>query len=179
MSAQSCPAELLQMVKDLLYLGPQREVKSHQLFTVNILLLLLLAKLLAFLLSWMLHWLLRVWKFSLVQYCQTMFSLSHPRWCTEFLKKYSLLHRHFTLSLPSLSRPVQCGLAEWVTGRLYAFLRIVTVPNNLKRAVVRPLIQKSSLHQSDVNDLQPVSNSPFLGKILKQYSKFSWIRLAF
>ena len=43
-----------------------------------------------------------------------------------------------------------------------------TFPQNLKKAVVRPLLKKSTLDPQDPANYRPVSNLPFLGKVIER-----------
>jgi hypothetical protein len=40
-------------------------------------------------------------------------------------------------------------------------------PKNLQTAIVRPLIKKSNLDIDDLSNYRPVSNIPYLGKIIE------------
>uniref|UniRef100_A0A670JAY7 Reverse transcriptase domain-containing protein n=1 Tax=Podarcis muralis TaxID=64176 RepID=A0A670JAY7_PODMU len=47
-------------------------------------------------------------------------------------------------------------------------LGIGTFPGELKEAVVRPLLKKTSLDPLDLSNYRPVSNLPFLGKVIER-----------
>lgn len=50
-------------------------------------------------------------------------------------------------------------------------LQMGVFPTSFKTAVVRPLLKKSKLHPNILNNSWPVSNLPFLSKILEKLSK--------
>ena len=41
-------------------------------------------------------------------------------------------------------------------------------PETLKTAVIKPLLKKSSLEPSSLNNYRPISNLPFIGKIIEK-----------
>ena len=43
-----------------------------------------------------------------------------------------------------------------------------TFPNSLKTAVVKPLLKKNNLDASTLNNYRPISNLPFIGKIIEK-----------
>ena len=67
-----------------------------------------------------------------------------------------------------LIRSAREGLAEW-TGRVVnSSLREGVLPPALKQAIVRPLLKKPSLDPTNLNNFRPVSNIPFLGKVIER-----------
>ena len=47
-------------------------------------------------------------------------------------------------------------------------LQTGTFPNSLKTAVVKPLLKKNNLDASTLNNYRPISNLPFIGKIIEK-----------
>ena len=41
------------------------------------------------------------------------------------------------------------------------------MPQTLKKAIVNPLLKKPTLHKEDLKNYRPVSNLPFLGKLIE------------
>lgn len=66
-----------------------------------------------------------------------------------------------------LIRSAQGGLAEWTGRAVNSSLREEVLPPALKRAVVCPLLKKPSLNHNNLNNYRPVSNIPFLGKVIE------------
>ncbi|XP_062835007.1 uncharacterized protein LOC134298508 [Anolis carolinensis] len=67
-----------------------------------------------------------------------------------------------------LVREARGGLAEWVKVVVNASLREGIFPVSLKLAVIKPLLKKLSLDPTQLENLQPISNLPFLGKVLER-----------
>ena len=68
-----------------------------------------------------------------------------------------LLYQNIGIILPVITRIVNSSLTE----RYF--------PSSLKNAVVRPLLKKSSLDSNSLGNYRPVSNLPFLGKVIKRW----------
>ena len=63
---------------------------------------------------------------------------------------------------PTLDRPRHARFeAEW-------FFNEAEIPNNLKEALVRPLIKKPSLDQDVLKNYRPVSNIPLLSEVIEK-----------
>uniref|UniRef100_A0A803TSP9 Reverse transcriptase domain-containing protein n=1 Tax=Anolis carolinensis TaxID=28377 RepID=A0A803TSP9_ANOCA len=60
------------------------------------------------------------------------------------------------------------GLLDWFVAIINASLGQGTVPSCFKQAVVKPLLKKTSLDPSVCNNYRPISNLPFLGKVLER-----------
>uniref|UniRef100_A0A803U0C0 Reverse transcriptase domain-containing protein n=1 Tax=Anolis carolinensis TaxID=28377 RepID=A0A803U0C0_ANOCA len=60
------------------------------------------------------------------------------------------------------------GLLDWFVAIINASLCQGSVPSCFKQAVVKPLLKKSSLDPSVCNNYRPISNLPFLGKVLER-----------
>ena len=58
--------------------------------------------------------------------------------------------------LPSITRLVNCSLSEGV------------VPDEFKKAIVTPLIKKSSLPPNDLKNYRPVSGLGFISKLVER-----------
>uniref|UniRef100_A0A803SSU4 Reverse transcriptase domain-containing protein n=2 Tax=Anolis carolinensis TaxID=28377 RepID=A0A803SSU4_ANOCA len=67
-----------------------------------------------------------------------------------------------------LVREARGGLAEWVKVVVNASLREGIVPASLKLAVIKPLLKKPSLDPTQLDSYRPISNLPFLGKVLER-----------
>uniref|UniRef100_A0A803TYG3 Reverse transcriptase domain-containing protein n=1 Tax=Anolis carolinensis TaxID=28377 RepID=A0A803TYG3_ANOCA len=66
-----------------------------------------------------------------------------------------------------LVREARGGLAEWVKVVVNASLREGKFPESLKMAVIKPLLKKPSLDPTQLENFQPISNLPYLGKVLE------------
>uniref|UniRef100_A0A803U146 Reverse transcriptase domain-containing protein n=1 Tax=Anolis carolinensis TaxID=28377 RepID=A0A803U146_ANOCA len=60
------------------------------------------------------------------------------------------------------------GLVDWFVLIINASLEQGFFPSHLKQAVVRPLLKKVSLDSTVLNNFRPISNLPFLGKVLER-----------
>uniref|UniRef100_A0A803T733 Reverse transcriptase domain-containing protein n=1 Tax=Anolis carolinensis TaxID=28377 RepID=A0A803T733_ANOCA len=60
------------------------------------------------------------------------------------------------------------GLLDWFVAIINASLGQGSVPSCFKQAVVKPLLKKTSLDPSVCNNYRPISNLPFLGKVLER-----------
>uniref|UniRef100_A0A803TDF9 Reverse transcriptase domain-containing protein n=1 Tax=Anolis carolinensis TaxID=28377 RepID=A0A803TDF9_ANOCA len=60
------------------------------------------------------------------------------------------------------------GLVDWFVLIINASLEQGVFPSYLKQAVVRPLLKKVSLDSTVLNNFRPISNLPFLGKVLER-----------
>uniref|UniRef100_A0A803SNL8 Reverse transcriptase domain-containing protein n=1 Tax=Anolis carolinensis TaxID=28377 RepID=A0A803SNL8_ANOCA len=60
------------------------------------------------------------------------------------------------------------GLVDWFVLIINASLEQGGFPSYLKQAVVRPLLKKVSLDSTVLNNFRPISNLPFLGKVLER-----------
>ncbi|XP_064412565.1 uncharacterized protein LOC135355727 [Latimeria chalumnae] len=72
---------------------------------------------------------------------------------------------------PCPSRLLKEGLEDWAplfTGIVNASLREGILPVSLKRAQVRPLLKQASLDPSDLSNYRPISNLPFLSKVIEK-----------
>uniref|UniRef100_A0A803TE01 ribonuclease H n=1 Tax=Anolis carolinensis TaxID=28377 RepID=A0A803TE01_ANOCA len=67
-----------------------------------------------------------------------------------------------------LVREARGGLAEWVKVVVNASLRDGIVPASFKLAVIKPLLKKSSLDPTQLDNYWPISNLPFLGKVMER-----------
>jgi hypothetical protein len=67
-----------------------------------------------------------------------------------------LLFDHVDEILPVITGIVNCSLSTGI------------VPTDFKTAVVKPLIKKSSLDQNELKNYRPISNLPFLSKVLER-----------
>uniref|UniRef100_A0A803TS28 Reverse transcriptase domain-containing protein n=1 Tax=Anolis carolinensis TaxID=28377 RepID=A0A803TS28_ANOCA len=67
-----------------------------------------------------------------------------------------------------LVKEARGGLVEWVRVVVNASLREGRLPTGLKQAVIKPLLKKPSLDPTNWNNFRPVSNLPFLGKVLER-----------
>uniref|UniRef100_A0A2D4LQ82 Reverse transcriptase domain-containing protein n=1 Tax=Micrurus spixii TaxID=129469 RepID=A0A2D4LQ82_9SAUR len=65
----------------------------------------------------------------------------------------------------SASREVTRG---WLQALINTSLREGSFPQPLKEAVVRPLLKKPSVDPADLNNFHPVSNLPFVGKVVER-----------
>uniref|UniRef100_A0A803TKZ4 Reverse transcriptase domain-containing protein n=1 Tax=Anolis carolinensis TaxID=28377 RepID=A0A803TKZ4_ANOCA len=66
--------------------------------------------------------------------------------------------------LPWLLKQASGGLVDW----LIASLGQGKFPSSLKQAVVRPILKKASLGPTNICNYRPISNLPFLGKVLER-----------
>uniref|UniRef100_A0A803TC32 Reverse transcriptase domain-containing protein n=1 Tax=Anolis carolinensis TaxID=28377 RepID=A0A803TC32_ANOCA len=66
-----------------------------------------------------------------------------------------------------LVREARGGLAEWVKVVVNASLREGKFPASLKMAVIKPLLKKPSLDPTQFGNFRPISNLPYLGKVLE------------
>uniref|UniRef100_A0A803TBI4 Reverse transcriptase domain-containing protein n=1 Tax=Anolis carolinensis TaxID=28377 RepID=A0A803TBI4_ANOCA len=66
-----------------------------------------------------------------------------------------------------LVREARGGLAKWVKVVVNASLREGKFPVSLKMAVIKPLLKKPSLDPIQFGNFQPISNLPFLGKVVE------------
>ena len=66
-----------------------------------------------------------------------------------------LIKECIDILLPSITRLVNCSLSEGV------------VPDEFKKAIVTPLIKKSSLPPNDLKNYRPVSGLGFLSKLVE------------
>uniref|UniRef100_A0A8D0BC31 Reverse transcriptase domain-containing protein n=1 Tax=Salvator merianae TaxID=96440 RepID=A0A8D0BC31_SALMN len=71
--------------------------------------------------------------------------------------------------LVSTSREVTRG---WVQAIVNASLREGSFPAPYKEAIVRPLLKKPSLDPTVLNNYRPVSNLPFIGKVVEKVVAF-------
>uniref|UniRef100_A0A803TMK0 Reverse transcriptase domain-containing protein n=1 Tax=Anolis carolinensis TaxID=28377 RepID=A0A803TMK0_ANOCA len=72
-------------------------------------------------------------------------------------------------SCPSwLIKETRGGLAEWVKVVVNASLREGIFPASLKLAVIKPLLKKPSLDPTQLDNFGPISNLPFLGKVMER-----------
>uniref|UniRef100_A0A803TNY3 Reverse transcriptase domain-containing protein n=1 Tax=Anolis carolinensis TaxID=28377 RepID=A0A803TNY3_ANOCA len=60
------------------------------------------------------------------------------------------------------------GLVDWFSGIINASLQQGHVPSCLKKAIVRPILKKVTLDSLLLNNYRPISNLPFLGKVLER-----------
>uniref|UniRef100_A0A803TWG0 Reverse transcriptase domain-containing protein n=1 Tax=Anolis carolinensis TaxID=28377 RepID=A0A803TWG0_ANOCA len=60
------------------------------------------------------------------------------------------------------------GLVDWFVAIINAFLGQGKFPSSLKQAVVRPILKKASLDPTNPCNYRPISNLPFLGKVLER-----------
>uniref|UniRef100_R4GD80 Reverse transcriptase domain-containing protein n=1 Tax=Anolis carolinensis TaxID=28377 RepID=R4GD80_ANOCA len=67
-----------------------------------------------------------------------------------------------------LVREARGGLAEWVKVVVNASLREGIFPASLKLAVIQPLVKKPSLDPTQLENFWPISNLPFLGKVVER-----------
>uniref|UniRef100_A0A803TQ40 Reverse transcriptase domain-containing protein n=1 Tax=Anolis carolinensis TaxID=28377 RepID=A0A803TQ40_ANOCA len=67
-----------------------------------------------------------------------------------------------------LVREARGGLAEWVKAVVNASLRDGIFPASLKLAVIKPLLKKPSLDPTQLENYRPISNLPFLGKVVER-----------
>nr|XP_060618433.1 uncharacterized protein LOC132767443 [Anolis sagrei ordinatus] len=67
-----------------------------------------------------------------------------------------------------LLKEARGGLAEWVKVVVNASLREGKIPASLKQAIIKPLLKKPSLDPTKFDNYRPVSNLPFLGKVLER-----------
>ena len=58
-------------------------------------------------------------------------------------------------------------MADWVWGVVNVSLQQGRILSCLREAVIRPLLKKPSLDPSVLDNYWPVSNIPFLGKVLE------------
>ena len=56
----------------------------------------------------------------------------------------------------------------WSDGPLNKSLQESTMPSLLKRALVKPLIKKPSLDEENLKNYRPVSNLPYIGKLIEK-----------
>ena len=59
-------------------------------------------------------------------------------------------------------------LAPFITAIINSSISHCQVPSAFKSAVVTPLLKKSSLPQDDLSNYRPVSNLPFVSKLLEK-----------
>ena len=67
-----------------------------------------------------------------------------------------LLKDHLDLSIPATTKLINCSLSYWI------------VTSKLKQALITPLIKKPSLDPNILKKYRPVSNLPFLSKVLER-----------
>jgi hypothetical protein len=79
-----------------------------------------------------------------------------PKSCELDPLPTSLLYEHLDVLLPSITNVINDSLASG------------TVPGELKTAVVKPLLKKPSLDPDDLKNFRPISNLPFLSKVLEK-----------
>uniref|UniRef100_A0A803T068 Reverse transcriptase domain-containing protein n=1 Tax=Anolis carolinensis TaxID=28377 RepID=A0A803T068_ANOCA len=60
------------------------------------------------------------------------------------------------------------GLVDWFVRIINASLEQGIFPSGLKQAVVRPVLKKASLDPANLSNYRPISNLPFLGKVLER-----------
>ncbi|MCP3849467.1 MAG: reverse transcriptase family protein, partial [Gammaproteobacteria bacterium] len=88
------------------------------------------------------------------------------------LKKVILLSKPTTCSLDPIPTPLllECldSLLPTLTHIVNLSLTSGSVPSIYKMAVVKPLLKKPSLDQNNLKSYRPVSNLPFLSKILEK-----------
>uniref|UniRef100_A0A803SUT5 Reverse transcriptase domain-containing protein n=1 Tax=Anolis carolinensis TaxID=28377 RepID=A0A803SUT5_ANOCA len=60
------------------------------------------------------------------------------------------------------------GLVDWFVAIINASLGQGKFPSSLKQAVVRPILKKASLDPTNPCNYRPISNLPFLGKVLER-----------
>uniref|UniRef100_A0A803TVM8 Reverse transcriptase domain-containing protein n=1 Tax=Anolis carolinensis TaxID=28377 RepID=A0A803TVM8_ANOCA len=66
-----------------------------------------------------------------------------------------------------LVKEARGGLVEWVRVVVNTSLREGRLPASLKQAVIKPLLKKPSLDPTNGNNFRPVSNLPFLCKVVE------------
>ena len=130
---------------------------------------------------WLLHW--------KDPHRQKQFSSSKPNYCpdTSFagnpLLTFEPVADEFVLKIINSASAKSCELDPIPTTLLYENLDILLptitniintslttgiVPRDLKTAVVKPLLKKPSLDNNLLKNYRPISNLPFLSKILKK-----------
>uniref|UniRef100_A0A803TMD6 Reverse transcriptase domain-containing protein n=1 Tax=Anolis carolinensis TaxID=28377 RepID=A0A803TMD6_ANOCA len=67
-----------------------------------------------------------------------------------------------------LIKSARGGLVEWFVMIINASLDQGKFPSVLKQAIVRPILKKASLDSAILNNYRPISNLPFLGKVLER-----------
>uniref|UniRef100_A0A803SN06 Reverse transcriptase domain-containing protein n=1 Tax=Anolis carolinensis TaxID=28377 RepID=A0A803SN06_ANOCA len=67
-----------------------------------------------------------------------------------------------------LIKEARGGLAEWVKVVVNASLQEGIFPASLKLAVIKPLLKKPSLDPTQLENFRPISNLPFLGKVMER-----------
>ncbi|KAF7246310.1 Tyrosine-protein kinase Yes, partial [Varanus komodoensis] len=67
-----------------------------------------------------------------------------------------------------LLKKAKDGIGTWILEVVNASLRDGRVPSSLKEAVVRPVLKKAPLDPEVAANYRPVTNIPFLGKVLEQ-----------
>uniref|UniRef100_A0A803TBL9 Reverse transcriptase domain-containing protein n=1 Tax=Anolis carolinensis TaxID=28377 RepID=A0A803TBL9_ANOCA len=60
------------------------------------------------------------------------------------------------------------GLVDWFLRIINASLEQGLFPSSLKQATIRPILKKASLDSSILSNYRPISNLPFLGKVLER-----------
>jgi exonuclease III len=68
----------------------------------------------------------------------------------------SILHENIDTLLPAITNIFNSSLSSG------------SVPDDFKTAIVKPLLKKSSLDPNELNNFRPISNLPFLSKILEK-----------
>ena len=90
----------------------------------------------------------------------------------EEIKNIVLAAKNSTCELDSLPTSLlkNCvdPLLSSITKIMNLSLTTGTVPTHLKHAVVRPLLKKSNLDKETFKNYRPVSNHPFLSKVLEK-----------
>ncbi len=68
----------------------------------------------------------------------------------------------------SLVKSNVCVISPLITKVINHSLQAGHVPSTLKTAVIRPLLKKSTLDPEDFDNYRPISNLPFLSKVLEK-----------
>uniref|UniRef100_A0AAR2M4G4 Reverse transcriptase domain-containing protein n=1 Tax=Pygocentrus nattereri TaxID=42514 RepID=A0AAR2M4G4_PYGNA len=99
------------------------------------------------------------------------------------LESFTLLQENELIKIVSSAKPSTCILDPIPTGLLKEILPEITkpilsiinsslslgyIPKTFKLAVIRPLIKKANLDPCELSNYRPISNLPFISKILKK-----------
>ena len=103
--------------------------------------------------------------------CQSSFTSFEP--CTESeLERIISASSNASCLLDPIPTPLlkQClpVLLPFLTNLINLSLKAGIFPNSLKTAIVRPLIKKSNLDRNELKNFRPVSNIPYISKLIEK-----------
>ena len=75
-----------------------------------------------------------------------------------------------------LKKCLETSLIDHITFIFNQSLQLGAVPDSFKNALVNPLLKKTNLDESSLHNYRPVSNLPFLSKVLEKLVSFQLFR---